>query len=142
MKCESIYLMVKNSFYNQQLTCPTTIIREIDFTMKSKLKHSWEEKAKEGKMTMDEWPKIVQNKLKKDNGRIPLDILETILFVNFNHRVKTAGKSVYALATLPKCDSSLTNEIAKRIKIRWDTMLKQISHLKWDGKNKKIQKRY
>ena len=53
MECEAIWLMVKDSFYNQQFTC-AVIVSDDDSTMKSNLKHSWEEKVNKGKMTMDE----------------------------------------------------------------------------------------
>ena len=140
MECESIYLMVKDSFYNQQFTC-STIVSDNDSTMKSNLKHSWEEKVKQGKMTMDEWPRTAKNKPKKDNGRLPMDIPEPSFLADFNHRVKTVGKSVYALATLPKRDSPVTKEIAERMKTYWGAMLKQIRYLKWHEESEKIKKK-
>ena len=48
MECEAIYLMVKDSFYNQQFTC-SVIVSDDDSTMRSNLKHSWEEKFKKEK---------------------------------------------------------------------------------------------
>lgn len=140
MECEAIYLMVKDSFYNQQFTC-SVIVSDDDSTMKSNLKHSWEQKIKEGKMTMDEWPRTARNQRKKDNGRLPLDIPEPSFLADFNHRVKTVGKSVYALAMLPKRDSDVTKPIAERIKTYWGTMLKQIRYLKWEDEREKIEKK-
>ena len=140
MECEAIYLMVKDSFYNQQFTC-SVIVSDDDSTMRSNLKHSWEEKIKKGKMTMDEWPKTERNHPKKDNGRLPIDIPEPSFLADFNHRVKTVGKSVYALATLPKRDSNVTKPIAERIKTYWGTMLKQVRYLKWEEEREKIERK-
>ena len=42
------------------------------------------------------------------------------------------GKSVYALATLPKKDSTVSKPLAERIKTYWGTMLKQIRYLKFE----------
>ncbi len=83
-------------------------------------------------MTIDEWPKTKSNKLKEDNGRLPLDVPEPRFLVDFNHCMKTVGKSIYALATLPKKESNVTKELAARMKIYWGTMLKQIRYLHWE----------
>jgi len=98
--------------------------------MKSNLKHNFAEKIENGLMTIDEWPKTNSNRLKSDNGRLPLDIPEPRFLADFNHRVKTVGKSVYALATLPKKESNVTKELAARMKTYWGTMLKQIRYQK------------
>ena len=58
-----------------------------------------------------------------------------------NHRVKTVGKSIYALALLPKKESDVTKELAARMKTYWGTMLKQIRYLHWNQENKKIKEK-
>ena len=100
------------------------MVSNYDLIMKRNLKHSWEEKVKEGKMTMDEWPKTTRNKSQKDNGMLPLGIPEPSFLVEFNHRVKVVRNRVYTLASLPKWDSSIMKEIAERMKINWDKMCK------------------
>ncbi len=101
MECEAIFQIVKESFYDHGYTCKI-IVSDDDSTMKSNLKHSFAEKVEKGVMKIDEWPRTKRNKLKSDNGRLPLDIPEPRFLADFNHRVKTVGKSVYALASLPK----------------------------------------
>ena len=111
METEAIYRMVKDSYYNQGYTC-SVIVSDDDSTMKSNLKHSYKEKLEAGLMTREEWPKTKQNRPKQDNGRLPLDIPEPKFLADFNHRVKTVGKAVYALATVSKKESTVTKEIA------------------------------
>ena len=94
-----------------------------------------------GLMTMDEWPKNNQNRPKKDNGRLPIDIPEPKFLADFNHCIKTVGKAVFALASLPKRDSDVSKEIALRMKSYWGAMLKQVRYLKWDEENEKIKQR-
>ena len=67
----------------------------------------------------------------------PLISQSPIFLVDFNHRVKTAGKLIYALALLPKKESDAIKELAACINIYWGTMLKQIRYLHWDQENKK-----
>ncbi len=79
MECEAIYQMVKESFYEHDYTCG--VINSGDnLTMKSNLKHSFAEKIENGLMTVDDWPKTKSNKLKADNGRLPLSVPEPRFF--------------------------------------------------------------
>ena len=59
MKCEAIFQMVKESFYDHRFTI-STIISDDDSTMKSNLKHSYSKLIEAGKMTRSEWPKTKQ----------------------------------------------------------------------------------
>ena len=140
MECEAIWLMVQDAYYNQRFTC-SIIVSDDNSTMKSILKHSWEEKIKAGRMTVDEWPKNNQNRPKKDNGRLPLDIPEPKFLADFNHRVKTVGKAIFALAALPKRDSDVSKELAVRMKSYWGMMLKQVRYLKWEEEKENIKKK-
>ena len=54
-----IYIQVKDPFYNQQFTCSIIVCYD-NSTVEIYLKHCWEEKVKEGKMTIDKWPKAKQ----------------------------------------------------------------------------------
>ena len=80
------------------------------------------------------------NRLKKDNGRLPLDIPEPRFLADCNHRVKTVGKAVFALVSLPKRDSSVSKEVAMRMKSYWGTMLKQVRYLDYNKSNETINR--
>ena len=99
METEAINRMVKDAYYNKWYTY-SVIVSDDDSTMKSNLKDSYKEKVDAGLMSMEQWPKTKQNRPKQDNGRLPLDIPEPRFLADFNHRVKTIGKAVYALATV------------------------------------------
>ena len=138
METEAIWLMVQESYYNHGFTC-SVIVTDDNSTMKSNLKHSWKEKVEKGIMKQSEWPRTKRNVAKKDTGRLPLDVPEPSFLADFNHRVKTVGKTVYGLAALSKRESEVSKEIAARIKAYWGTMLKQIRYLHWEEENEDIK---
>ena len=140
METEAIYQMVQDAYYNKGSTC-SVIVSDDNSTIKSNLKHSFKQKVEEGLMSMEQWPKTKQNRPRQDNGRLPLKIPEPRFLADFNHRVKTVGKAVYALATVSKKESSVTKEIAARMKTYWGSMLKQIRYLDWDREGEKIKER-
>ena len=120
-------------------TC-NIIVSDDDSTMKSNLKQSFAEKVEKGIMKIDEWPRT-KKKLKSDNGRLPLDIPEPRFLADFNHCVKTVGKSVYALALLPKKESDVSKELAAQMKTCRGMMLKQIRYLHWEKESEKIKQK-
>ena len=140
MECEAIFRMVKDAFFNHGYTCGV-IVSDDDSTMKSNLKHSYREKIEEGLMSKDDWPKNKQNRPKPDNGRLPVEIPEPHFLADFNHRVKTVGKAVYALASLPQKESQITKDIAARMKLYWGSMLKQIRYLHWEENKEEIKRK-
>lgn len=91
-------------------------------------------------MKKEDWPKTVSGNDKADHGRLPLDVIEPKFLADFNHRVKTIGKSVFHLASLPKKHSEVDNAIANRIKLYFGYMLKQQKYLKWEQEKEKIRK--
>ena len=140
MEVEAIYRMTIESFrhHNYHLH---TIIADDDTTMKSNLRHSYQDLIEARKMLLEDWPRTRSGAKKSDNGRLPLDVPVPRFLADFNHRVKTVGKSVYALATLPKKDSTVSKPLAERIKTYWGTMLKQIRYLKFEEERETIMKR-
>ena len=128
--------MVNDSFYNHSFTC-SAIVSDDNSTMKSNLKHSWKEMIEAGTMKQSEQPKSENNFPKKDNDHLPLDMPEPMFLSDFNRRVKTIGKAVYGLAVIPKKDSTVTKDVAARIKNYWGTMLKQIGYLDWEKESEK-----
>jgi hypothetical protein len=127
MECEAIDYIVKEAYFNLGYTIET-IISDDDSTMKSNLKHSYEQKVNAKKMSIDEWLLTAKGNRKKDNGRLPLEIPEPSFRADFNHRVKVVGKSLYVLANMPKKDSTVDKATAERIKTNWGSMLKQVKN--------------
>ena len=140
MECEAIFRMTKQSFYDHKYHI-SVIISDDDSTMKSNLKHSFTKLIEAKKMELVNWPKTPSGAKKKDNGRLPIEIPEPRFLADFNHRVKTVGKSVYELAKLPKKSSLVDKALAARMKLYWATMLKQIRNLDWEKEKDLIQKR-
>ena len=137
MEVEAIFRMVKEGYYNHRYTC-AVIVSDDDSTMKSNLKHSYKEKINKGLMRAEDWPKTKSGAKKTDNGRLPLEILEPSFLADFNHRVKTVGKQIYALADLPKRDSKVDTALAARVKGYWGAMLKQVRYLNWENDDETI----
>ena len=132
--------MVQESYYDHGFTC-AVIISDDDSTMKSNLRHSWLKKIEAGMMTMDEWPRTKNNNKKTDNGRLPLDVPPPKLLADFNHRVKSVGKAMYALAGLSQKESMVDKAMAARMKSYWGTMLKQIRYMDWEKDKETIKKK-
>ena len=139
METEAIYQMVKEAYYEQGFVIGT-IISDDDSTMKANLRHSYKEKVEKGKLKKKDWPKTGKGKLKQDHGRLPLDVPEPGFLADFNHRVKRVGKRFYELAKAPKYKSSVDNALAKRMKLNWGTMMKQVRHMTWKDDKKEILK--
>ena len=139
MECEGIFQMVTDAYENHGYTCGV-IVSDDDSTMKSNLKHSYKYKIEAGLMSLNDWPKTRQ-KLRKDSGRLPIEIPEPRFLADFNHRVKTVGKAVYLLASLPQKESKVTKDIANRMKLYWGSMLKQIRYLHWEKNEEEIKRK-
>ena len=60
MECEAIFRMVVDAFNNLGYTI-AVIVSDDDSTMKSNLRHSFEEKIKAGLISIDEWPRTKKN---------------------------------------------------------------------------------
>ena len=109
-----------------------TIISDDDIAMKLQLKHSFVDLIHIGKMQACNWPKTKKGYKKKNNGRLPLHIVEPRFLTDPNHRTKVVGKVLYKLASLPLKYSKGDNALAQRIKEYWDTFLRQICGLNWN----------
>ena len=131
MECKAIFRMVIDAYNNLGYTI-AVIVSDDDSTMKSNLKHSFQEKIQAGLMRNIDWPKTQKGNKKSDSGRLPISIPEPSFLADFNHRVKVIGKSVYFLATMAKRDSDVSKVTAERVKTNWGSMLKQIRHLDWE----------
>ena len=140
METEAIFRMVKDACYQKNYTI-ATIISDDDSTMKANLRHSLKEKVSAGLMEKNEWPKTKKGNLKTDNGRLPLDILEPAFLADFNHRVKTVGKRFYELAKASKKKSDVDTGLARRMKLNWGTMMKQVRHMNWEKNKKEIEEK-
>lgn len=138
METEAIFQMVLEASYEQGYTI-ATIISDDDSTMKSNLKHSYKEMVRLGQMSVENWPKTAGGKRKADNGRFSLDIQQPTFLADFNHRVKTVGKRFYELASAPKKTSAVDNGLARRMKLNWGTMMKQVRRMDWDKEESKIK---
>ena len=89
METEAIYRMVTEAG-SQGYHC-AVIISDDNSTMKSNLRHSYKQKLDAGIINASEWPRTNSGaKKKKDNGRLPLEIVEPKFLADFNHRVKTS----------------------------------------------------
>ena len=84
-----------------------------------------------------EWSRTENNFQKQDNGCLLLDNPEPSFLADFNHKVKTIGKTFCELAVLSKKESVVSKEVAARIKTYRGAMLKQIRYLKWEEDSKK-----
>ena len=140
MECEAIYRMVIEAYDKLHYTIGT-IISDDDSTMKSNLKHSFDEKIKKGLMSKSDWSKTIKGHKKADHGRLPLHILEPQFLADFNHRVKVVGKTIYHFAKMAKKHSNISKGTAERVKTNWGSMLKQIRHLSWEKDCDKIRQR-
>ena len=140
METEAIFRMVKDAVYNKKYTI-ATIISDDDSTMKANLKHSLKEKVSAGLMQKHEWPKTKKGNFKADHGRLPLDIEEPAFLADFNHRVKTVGKRFYELAKASKKKSGVDTGLARRMKLNWGTMMKQVRHMTWGNNKKEIKEK-
>ena len=140
METEAIFRMVKEGFYQQGYSI-STIISDDDSTMKANLKHSFKSKIEAGLMREEDWPRTKNNVKKKDNGRLPLDIEEPKFLADFNHRVKTVGKRFYELASAPQKTSQVDSSLARRMKLNWGTMMKQVRHMQWEKEEEKIKQK-
>ena len=138
METEAIYQMVLEATRDQGFTV-ATIISDDDSTMKSNLKWSYKELVNANKMKIEDWPKTKKGNKKQDNGRLPLDCQEPKFLADFNHRVKTVGKRFYELASAPKKTSLVDTSLARRMKLNWATMMKQVRHLKYEEDEKEIK---
>ena len=78
---------------------------------------------------------------KIDNGCLPLDVMKPKLLDDFKHRVKTVGKRFYDLASAPKKTSTVDNALARRMKLNWGTMMKQVRHMSWEKQKKEIEQK-
>ena len=67
------------------------IVSDDDFTMKSRLKHSWNEMVEKGIMKKEDWPKTYKGAYKKDNGQLPLHISPPNFLADPNHRKKSSA---------------------------------------------------
>ena len=140
METEAIFRMVLQARYEQGYTIGT-IISDDDSSMKANLKHSLKAKMSAGLMELKDWPTTKAGNKKADNGRLPLDIVEPKFLADFNHRVKTVGKRFYELAGKSKRDSEVDNGLARRMKLNWSTMMKQVRYMKWDSQQEEIKQK-
>ena len=138
MEVEGIFRIIQESFYDHRYQL-AVIVSDDDSTMKSNLKHSFQQKIDNGLMSIGDWPTTEKGNKKSDNGRLPLSINEPKFLADFNHRVKVIGKCVYALASMAKRDSEVTKVMAERVKTNWGLMLKQIRHLDFKKNYEKIK---
>ena len=118
----------KNNFFIK------TIISDDDTTMKKILRHNYDKMIQLGLMKKEDKPS-------KSSGRLDHNVPEPAFLADFNHRVKSVGRALYALAKMKLADSTVNNVIAKRIKLYWSQMLNQIKHLDVEKDWKKIKER-
>ena len=138
METEAIFQMVTEASHDLNYTVGT-IISDDDSTMKSNLKWSYQEMIDKNKMKLEDWPKTKKGHKKKDHGRLPLDVKPPSFLADFNHRVKTVGKRFYELASAPKKTSMVNTALARRMKLNWGTMMKQVRHMDWGKEQKDIE---
>ena len=64
-----------------------------------------------------------------------------MFLADFNHRVKTVGKRFYELASAPQKVSTVDTSLARRLKLNWGTMMKQVRHMSWEKQEKDIKQK-
>mmetsp|Transcript_22377 Transcript_22377/g.32687 ORF Transcript_22377/g.32687 Transcript_22377/m.32687 type:complete len:274 (+) Transcript_22377:1478-2299(+) len=85
-----------------------TIVSDDDTTMKSHLKHCYQELIKAGQIKKEEWPKTKSGNKTSDTGRLPLHVKVSPKFLaDPNHCKKVVGKYLYVLAVQPKKQAKL-----------------------------------
>jgi hypothetical protein len=106
----------KNNFFVK------TIILDDDSTMEKVLRHNYDKMVEPGLMEKKDKPS-------KSSRRLDHTVPEPAFLADFNERVKSVGRALYALAKMKLAESKVNNAIAKRIKLYWSQMLNQIKHL-------------
>jgi len=127
MECEAILLMAIEAL--DKGFSIETIVADDDTTMKKTLRYDYKMLVEIGEMKKEDWPTDSDSGRKLTCGRLPHHIPAPKFLADFNHRVKSVGKAIYALAGLSKKKSSVTKDMAKRINYYWSAMLNQIRHL-------------
>ena len=102
MEVQAIYEMTVDAWDNRGFAIGT-IVSDDDTTMKSHLKHSYQELIKAGQMKKEEWPLTKSGNKTADSGRLPLHVKVSPKFLaDPNHCKKVVGKYLYALAAQQK----------------------------------------
>ena len=135
MECEAILYLTVDSWMNRSFHFEK-ICADDDTTMKKILRHNYDLMIEIGIMAKEDKPN-------KTSGKLDHEVNEPSFVADFNHRVKSVGRAIYTLAGLKVSESTVNNQIAKRVKLYWSEMLNQIKHLSVDVKEEweLIQKR-
>ena len=138
MECQALLMMgVAAPTRGFHLGC---VVADDDTTMKKIMRWNYKSMIENGKMKKEEHP-VNKDGKKISSGDLPSHIPEPSFLADFNHRVKSVGKAIYELAMKSKKESTVSKDLAKRIKYYWSCVLNQLRDLDIEADWEEIERK-